>query len=62
MEFRQAVAERFRAQTCSARHTLGLVPSASNHRSYPEKNLQPGKMSLFCALAEGFIRGERRVQ
>jgi hypothetical protein len=26
-------------------------------RTYAEKSLQPGKMSLFCALVEGFIRG-----
>ena len=35
---------------------------ASNQRSYPEKSLQPGKVSLFCALVEGFIRGTLRVQ
>ena len=29
---------------------------ANNQGSYSKKSLQPGKVSLFCALAEGFIR------
>jgi len=44
-----------------------LLPSfsyclANNQRSYPEKSLQPGKVSLFYALVAGFIRGTLRVQ
>ena len=35
---------------------------ASNQGSYPEESLQPGKMSLFYALVEAFIRGTLRVQ
>ena len=27
-----------------------------NQGSYPDERLQPGKMSLFCALVEAFIR------
>ena len=42
--------------------TASVVFLINNQRLYPEKSLQPGKMSLFYALVEGFIRVGLGVQ